>query len=170
MKRKGLSPLCQEAATGTLCTRRLVPTGVCTVQAAPSVQTPVRTGSPVYKVRSPLRAWSCTETAAKPRWAGYGNRRKVRTTGGPCDQKACTACRRPIRPGSPQWPADSELVGRPGRLRPSRRTHAKCRSPLSHTSYLRMCPTRLIANRRPIDSAYADFGPYFSLKAVTPSP
>ena len=90
----------------------------------PVYKPPFEQGRQCTKSRSPPPCLVVYGNRPNPRWAGYGNRRKARTTGGPCDQKACTTCRRPRRP---QWPADSEVMGGPGRLRPSLRTHAKCR-------------------------------------------
>ena len=81
---------CPEAAAGTLRTRRPVPTGVCTVQAATDAQTPVRTGSPVYKVRPPPPCLVAYGNRPKTRWAVYAPgtscTETVPSPAGPCTE------------------------------------------------------------------------------------
>ena len=95
---------CPEATTGTLRTRRPIPTGVCTVPAATSVQTPARTGSPVYKVRQ-----------SPPCLVVYGNRRKVRWA----VYAPATSCTETVpRPAGPGCTEIGEKRARQGPVRP----------------------------------------------------
>ena len=92
---------CPEATVGTLRTGGIVPKGVCTVAAGPSVQSPSRTRSPVYKascverpsVQSPFGTGSPERKVGGAHWEdlseGFAQRHASREVPENCWRSVC---------------------------------------------------------------------------------